>query len=176
VLLFFSDAMRYFANINGNDYAAQRDPDNKTQQWLLDGTPVEAELRRISGELYLLNFNGRVHQLFIKKNTKAYEISVDGTKFQFELEDDKQRLINSLIKDHRQPIPDQKIQAPMPGLIVALCVSEGQKIKKGDTLAIIEAMKMENEIKSSTDGEVKHILVKEKESVDKNAVLLTIEP
>ena len=64
------------------------------------------------------------------------------------------------------------IKAPMPGLILEIKVKVGDAIKKGDPLLVLEAMKMENLIKSGTEGEVKKILVETGSSVEKNQVLI----
>ena len=67
-----------------------------------------------------------------------------------------------------------KIAAPMPGTIVSVNVSDGQPVKKGDVLVVLEAMKMENEIKAPKDGTVTGISVSKGESVDTGATLVTI--
>jgi len=167
--------MRYFTTINGKEYLAQLELQSGTARWLLNGKPVSAEMESIDEDYYLLKIDGHIYKLFLKKDTGEYEVYVDGDKFTFSLEDEKERFMKEWIKDDNQAKTIRKIQAPMPGLIIELPVNEGQEIKKGDTLAIIEAMKMENEIKAAADGTIKDVLVKEKESVDKNAVLLTIE-
>ena len=60
----------------------------------------------------------------------------------------------------------------MPGLILKIMAEPGQSIKKGEPILILEAMKMENVIKSPVDGVIKKVLVKEKDSVPKNQVLI----
>jgi biotin carboxyl carrier protein len=64
------------------------------------------------------------------------------------------------------------IKAPMPGLILQILVKSGMLIKKGDPVLILEAMKMENIIKSPVSGVIKEIKAKEKESVAKNQILI----
>jgi biotin carboxyl carrier protein len=71
--------------------------------------------------------------------------------------------INSQIKE---------VKAPMPGLIFEIKVQEGDEVKKGDTLVILEAMKMENILKSPGDGIIKEIRIKKGDSVEKNQVLI----
>lgn len=66
----------------------------------------------------------------------------------------------------------KNIKAPMPGLILDLKVKPGDEVKKGDVVLILEAMKMENIIKSPGDGTVKEIKVSLKQSVEKNQVLI----
>ncbi len=66
------------------------------------------------------------------------------------------------------------IRSPMPGLIVAVGVSEGQAINKGDSLCILESMKMENDIKAPRAGTVSRVYVAKGDRVEQNKVLLTI--
>lgn len=68
----------------------------------------------------------------------------------------------------------EKVASPMPGTIVSVNVSDGQSVKKGDVLVVLEAMKMENEIKAPKDGTVTGISVSKGESVDTGATLVTI--
>lgn len=63
----------------------------------------------------------------------------------------------------------------MPGKIVKINVEVGQEVKKGDTLLILEAMKMENEIKTGIDGTVKAIHVKEGDALEENVLMLEVE-
>ena len=69
----------------------------------------------------------------------------------------------------------KEIKAPMPGSILNILVEAGQEVKAGDQLLILEAMKMENVIKSPGDGVVAKIHVDEKQSVEKNQVLISFE-
>ncbi|MBT8189874.1 MAG: acetyl-CoA carboxylase biotin carboxyl carrier protein subunit [Saprospiraceae bacterium] len=66
----------------------------------------------------------------------------------------------------------KELKAPMPGLILEIQVSEGQDIEEGDTLLILEAMKMENVIKAPGSGKVKRILLEKGAKVDKNEVII----
>ena len=68
----------------------------------------------------------------------------------------------------------ETISAPMPGTILSVNVSNGQPVKKGDVLFVLEAMKMENEIMSPCDGTVRGVSVSKGASVDTGAVLCTI--
>ena len=67
------------------------------------------------------------------------------------------------------------LKAPMPGLVLKINVAEGQAIKKGESLLILEAMKMENVLKAAGDGVVKSIKVNEKSVVDKGQLLIQIQ-
>ncbi len=64
------------------------------------------------------------------------------------------------------------IKAPMPGIILSINVKEGQEVKEGETLLILEAMKMENAIGSPKDGVIKSIFIKSGETVEKGELLI----
>lgn len=78
----------------------------------------------------------------------------------------------------QQPAPavgaGRPVRSPMPGTIVAIAVTNGQAVKKGDVVAVLEAMKMENNIKADCDGVVTAVCVNKGDSVQANSVLLTI--
>ncbi len=69
---------------------------------------------------------------------------------------------------------DGKITAPMPGTVLRLICSNGQTVKKGDTLLVLEAMKMENEIQAPADGKVEEFKVSEGQSVDAGDILVQL--
>jgi len=70
---------------------------------------------------------------------------------------------------------DRQIRAPMPGLVLQVCASVGQRVKNGDALLRLEAMKMENDIQSHTEGTVKEILVAKGDDVQEGEVLMVLE-
>lgn len=65
-----------------------------------------------------------------------------------------------------------EMKAPMPGMVLKVLVNAGDEVKKGDNLLILEAMKMENILKSTTDGTVSKVLVKQGDKVEKNQILI----
>ena len=69
----------------------------------------------------------------------------------------------------------KEIKAPMPGLVLNVLVSEGQEVSEGDVIVILEAMKMENVIKSSTGARVKSIRVNKGDTIDKGGVMVTFD-
>ena len=121
---------------------------------------------------------------------KEYIITVNGTAYEVTVEEKKENgaakpaapvkapaASSAPQKDAPKPSANGRVNvvAPMPGKIVSVKAAQGQAVKKGETVLILEAMKMENEIVSPEDGTVKSILVKEGESVEAGAVLLAID-
>jgi biotin carboxyl carrier protein len=67
------------------------------------------------------------------------------------------------------------LKAPMPGLVLDIMVKEGEEVTEGQELIVLEAMKMENAIKSPQDGKIKKIAIKNQDKIDKNHTLLSFE-
>ena len=114
----------------------------------------------------LVNFNAEEKTMVINVNGNDYEISI---------KDRNDLLLQQLGIASKTSSVIQFIKAPMPGLIINVSVSEGTEVKKGDTLLILEAMKMENVIKSPRDGKVKKVNVQLKQAMEKNQVMLEFE-
>jgi biotin carboxyl carrier protein len=116
------------------------------------------------------SFNTEVVEL--NKTEKTCVIKVNGNKYTISVEDQFDQLLKQLGLDNLATNKVSEIKAPMPGLVLNVIVAEGAEVKKGDNLLILEAMKMENILKSSTDGIVKKIMVDKGDKVEKNQVLI----
>ncbi|RMF67327.1 MAG: DUF2118 domain-containing protein [Calditrichaeota bacterium] len=152
--------------------------ERRDDQWWarVDGEePKRAEIRAVDKDgLYSLLLDNRSYEVLVKKIDGGYRVAVGGTRFDLQLEDEKTRLLQKWMKQDEKQAGGYEVRAPMPGLIVKVNVSVGQRVKEGDSLAIIEAMKMENELRATADGTVQKILKKENDSVEKEAVLMVI--
>ncbi len=112
---------------------------------------------------------------------KAYKVNVNGNVYEITLEIiDKEEIKTSAKEQTPAPAaaPAQTggttVSAPMPGTILKVNVANGQAVKKGDILMILEAMKMENEIMAPIDGTVSSVSVQASSSVETGTVLCTI--
>ena len=117
---------------------------------------------------YIVNLNG-----------KNYEVSVDETSAAVVSVTDAPAAAPAAPAAPTAPVQaapgaGEKVTAPMPGTVLSISVSQGQSVKSGDVLMILEAMKMENEIVSPCDGTVTQILAQKGASVDTNDVLAVI--
>lgn len=106
---------------------------------------------------------------------KTLTIKVNNNTYTIQAEDRFDRLLKQLGFSNLNTQKIDNIKAPMPGLVLKISIETGQAINKGDTLLILEAMKMENAIKSPGEGVVKHIKVKEGDAVDKGQILIELE-
>ncbi len=109
----------------------------------------------------------------IDHENKTCTITINGKKIHFELKDDYAELLEKMGMASGTSKKVNEFKAPMPGLVLRLLVKEGDMVKKGDGLLILEAMKMENILKSVGEGVVKKIHVAEKGKVEKGQLLLS---
>ena len=106
---------------------------------------------------------------------KKYRVNVNGTVYEVELEEITGAApAASVPAPAAAPAGGEKVCAPMPGNILAVNVSNGSAVKKGDVLMILEAMKMENEIMAPCDGTVTSVSVTKGAAVESGALLCTI--
>jgi pyruvate carboxylase subunit B len=125
---------------------------------------------------YLLRIGTKLYQIDnveIEKHT--VEFTLDGQWCRVEVRDEQDLLLDRLGFKTVAEIGEGQLNAPMPGKILELIVSEGDEVELGDPVAILEAMKMENELKAPVKGVVTSIAVNAGDSVEKNALILEIE-
>ena len=103
---------------------------------------------------------------------KKFTIKIDNGIYNIDLKDQTDALLEKLGMTHLQNVIIKDIKAPMPGLILDIMVEVGQIVKKGDALMILEAMKMENVLKSTGEGTITSIEVEQGQSVEKNNILI----
>ncbi len=126
---------------------------------------------------YHILYKNRSYNISIIKrdlNTKKLTLLVNGREFELSIKDKLDQKLDNLGFTGKKKSLTGEIKSPMPGLVHSIEISEGQKVSKGATLLILEAMKMENIIKADHDLLIKSIKVQKGETVGKNQVLLLI--
>lgn len=147
----------------------------KEDQMLVNEESFDWDISKINSQsFHIIKDNNSYRADIVKANYKEKSIvlKVNGNKYEVELKDKFDLLLEKLGMDTVASAQLNDIKAPMPGLIFEVHVSEGDEVKKGDPIMILEAMKMENVIKASGDGVVKSVRVKKGDSVEKNQVLV----
>ena len=104
---------------------------------------------------------------------KVFHIRLNGNTYKVEVADQYDALLKAMGMDMAQSRKVSDMKAPMPGLVSEVAVVEGQELKKGDKVLVLEAMKMENILKAPEDGVVKKVHVTKGQTVEKNMVLVT---
>lgn len=152
--------------------------DKKAETVMLNGHAVNADVVKLDKNKFHVIINNASYNIELlakDENAKNQTILVNGQKQSVEIKDKYDDLLKQLGMDKLMGNKANLLKAPMPGLVLKVLVSEGQAVKKGDGLLILEAMKMENIIKAASDGIVKKIHIEEKNIVDKNQKMIEFE-
>lgn len=108
-------------------------------------------------------------------DSKSYEIQIDGRAFKVQLLDEVDQQVRKMNLTSKKINLFRELKAPMPGLVRQILVTEGNSIKKGDALIILEAMKMENILTAPMDGVISELFVKPSATVEKNQILISFK-
>ena len=144
----------------------------------IDGKPVSLDLSKLSLNRYHLLLNHKSYNLeVVTHNKKSGEITVkvNNRVVKVEVKTALDELLNKMGFSTNNVGRTKHIAAPMPGLILDVVVSEGDEVEKGDKLLVLEAMKMENIIKSPGSGKIKSIVINKGDSVDSGQKLIHFE-
>lgn len=164
--------MKYYSRVGENEYEIEIIDDKV----FVDGEAVNVDLRQSGAlELYSLLYNGRSYEMLIEADRFAYDVTMRGERFEVQVEDERTRRLNVGRKMVSVPEGELPIRAPIPGLVVRILVEEGQAVTDEQPLVLLEAMKMENEIRAVRDGVVKKISCATGQRVEQNAVLIVLE-
>lgn len=165
----------YRLKVNGElNYKVEKNAD----KILINDERIDADIQQLSSSAYhiinnLRSYNAEV--ICFDREAKIAEIKVNGTTYTVAAKDQFDILLDQLGLNALNTAKVSEIKAPMPGLVLKLFVNEGTEVKKGDNLFILEAMKMENIIKSPADVTVKTVKIKPGDKVEKGQVLLIFQ-
>lgn len=144
----------------------------------VDGIKLEIDIHSEGQEfanIILNNKSYNVSLVDIDRVDKTCAVKVNGRLYNLQVQDKFDQLLQQMGLDTNNKIKVAELNAPMPGLVLSLNVKELDTVAKGDSLLILEAMKMENVLKSPRDGVIKKIFVKQGNKVEKNQPLLSFE-
>lgn len=161
-----------------NDKEFEISPGKLADTFILNGEEIKLDLLKVKeGSFHVIqnyrSFN--VEVLNVKHDEKIFELKVNGNIYAVQLKDHYDELLHQLGMDTMSSHQVNDLKAPMPGLVIAVNVSEGQTVKKGDILITLEAMKMENTLKAGADAVIKKIVVKKGSAVEKNEILIYMQ-
>lgn len=165
--------MKYYVLIDDQEFEVEIDQEGRVT---LNGEALEVELVRVTGQnLYSLLVNHRSYEIAAEEVRWGYNILLAGEQYEARVEDEHQRRLGVA---RLQPAPVSGITAvtaPIPGLIVKVEVKEGDSVTASQPVVILEAMKMENEIRAPRPGVVKAVHVAPGQSVDQGQVLVILD-
>ncbi|MCX7975429.1 MAG: acetyl-CoA carboxylase biotin carboxyl carrier protein subunit [Candidatus Aminicenantes bacterium] len=157
--------------LNGKQYNLNLEPQVKNIFVInYEGKIFEVVATFITEEEILLIINNRVYNVLVQSNSTAHNVIIGERKYQVEKR-------ASLASAREQKIISKKseVKITMPGKVVAVQVENGAQVKEGQAVLILEAMKMQNEIKAPRDGRVANLKVKPGDTVEAGTVLFTLD-
>ena len=147
------------------------------KELLVDEKKYNYELIPVCNNSYFLKLNNEVFELTSEKlNNEVFKILLNGNDFDVTIRTALQEKAFKLLEN--SAVSQQHhldVKAPMPGMILKIRKKAGEKIEQGESVIILEAMKMENDLKASASGIIENIFVKEGSSVEKGTVLFSIK-
>ena len=166
--------MKYYVRIDGHDHIVLLDADGVH----VDGQDVAASVSGADGTpVRTVTIGNAVHRVVVRRGPArgAYTLSVDGYRFEVEALDERTRSIRELAGVAGGVAGPKPLTAPMPGLIVRVHVQVGDAVQAGQGLVVMEAMKMENELRAPAAGRVKAVLASPGKAVEKGTTLIELE-
>ncbi len=163
--------MKYFAGVGEHTFEIEINEDGV----VVDGEPITVDLRQSGvSQLYSLLLDGASFEMIVEETHQSFDVTLRGEQFRVRIEDERTRRLHAGRQGPPLPQGDLTVRAPIPGLVVKVLVQDGDEIIEDQPLIILEAMKMENEIRAVRSGVVRKVEVSAGKSVEQDAVLIVI--
>ncbi len=164
--------MKYYTKVDDQEFVIEVGKDN---QIIVNGEPYAVDFQQMPGSgVTSLLIDNRSFEAVVEEQDGVWQVLIRGELYEVAVDDERSRRLASARGDLLPADGEAVIQSPMPGIIIAVSVVEGQTVRKGDKLVILESMKMENELRSPRDGTVSQIRTGAGATVEKDQVLLVI--
>jgi biotin carboxyl carrier protein len=166
--------MKYVVMVGETEVEVDLDGDVVT----VDGSASVAHLNEVEGTpVRMVTIGDEVHRVVARRGATRgrFTLWLDGFRYEVEALDERTRAIRALSGAATEASGPAPLIAPMPGMIVRISVEVGDNVQAGQGLIVMEAMKMENELRATSAGTVKAILAREGAAVEKGAMLLELE-
>ncbi len=163
--------MKYVTTIGERQYTLEI---NRDDEITIDGVTYPIDLRAIDETTFSLLINNTSHEALAETSNGEVQVLLRGRLYTVRVEDERASRLRQSGGGLHAGGGEVTIKSPMPGLIVAIAVSEGEAVKKGQTVVVLESMKMENELKAPRDGTVTSIKVDTRQSVEQHQPLVVL--
>lgn len=161
--------MKYLTIINNKQFEIEIQRDGSV---LVDGVRHEVDFLNLGGSLYSVIQDTRSLELAIEGDQADIEVLKEGKLYDVKVLD--QRALLMAQRKGSLTMGSGEVNSPMPGLIVEVMVNVGDEVTQGDTVVILESMKMQNELKAPRDGTVQTISCEAGQTVEKGTLLIII--
>ncbi|OAQ38435.1 acetyl-CoA carboxylase biotin carboxyl carrier protein subunit [Pedobacter psychrophilus] len=143
----------------------------------LNGNDLSLDMVNLgNNKFHIIKNNKSYTAELVDKNLaeKTFKIKVNNNIYDIKAKDQYDELLKDLGLENLNAIKLKEIKAPMPGLVLKILINEGDEVRKGENLFILEAMKMENMIKAPADIIIKKLYIKSGDKVEKNQILVVL--
>ena len=168
--------MKYVAEIEGEVFSLDLHESEGEVHAVVNGKSSTVRLQKLNSgsRLYAL-IEGKSVEVDIHREGSAYIIHYRGNTYRCVVDDSNSASLKQLLNHTSEQVEQKEVRSPMPGLVVNVVVSPGQRVEAGDPLLVLEAMKMENEIRSPFAGMVKAVKVSVGQAVELNQLLIVFD-
>ena len=182
--------MSYTSTTNDQSYTIVTGEEDR-QEITIDGHTLNVDWRELAplaadakgkiatGGRYSLLIAGKSYEVYAREINKPdpggfwYEIVVEGQRFEVHVEDEREKALSGSIKSAHEA-GEAIVRAPMPGLVLGIPFEQGTQVERGQTVAILEAMKMENDLASPIAGTIKEVKVAKGQTVNQGDALVVV--
>ena len=165
--------MKYITTIDDKEFIVELLDEKHVS---VNGNTYKIDFETVSGQpVYSLIVDGKSHEAYVQEGDDDWQVLLRGRQYSVMVEDEREKRLRAAAGAGVAETGEYHLKAPMPGLVVAIPVEEGQEVKKGDVLLVLESMKMQNELKAPRDGIVSRIKIKPGESVEQKQSMLDIQ-
>ncbi len=164
--------MRYVATINEREFVVEIVDEQHVN---VDGVPYRVDFEPVGDQpVCSLIVDGQSYNAHVYPEEDGWQVLFQGDLYSVRVEDEREKRLRSALGGGPADSVEFHLKAPMPGLVVAVPVSEGQGIEKGDVLLVLESMKMQNELKSPRAGTIVRVRVEVGDRVEQKETLLSV--
>jgi biotin carboxyl carrier protein len=167
--------VKYFARIEGREYECELEGANGSLSVVIGGKRYPVDLRHIPrSHTWSVLVDGKSYEFTVHEHEDQLELAGGAGVFHVAVEDARTHAARAQTASARGPQGPKIVKAVMPGIVREVMAAPGQVVEKGEALLILEAMKMQNEVRAAEPGTVRAVFVKAGETVDKGARLFEI--
>lgn len=151
---------------------------NQKFEFSIDHESIDGEVVSIGNDCYhaISNNNSVEARVVLSKiDEKSFSVEIEGEIYGVKIQDSFDQLVKEMGLSATASKKLTDIKAPMPGLVLDILVKEGDQLEEGDSILILEAMKMENVIKAPGEVTIKEVLIEKGDAVEKNQKLINLE-
>ncbi len=166
------NSLKYHISLQGEQFEVSLSADGVA---VVNGRSMQCDISEVAPNTYSLILGDESYKIIVRWNGREHEVSINGVQMSGVVYSERQMLLSRYAQTRSSDSRRSEIRAPMPALVVRVEVSPGDQVSAGQGLIVLEAMKMENELRASHSGKVKEISVGKGTAVEKDQLLMLLE-